>query len=190
MISTASDSESRWLTPPPARTAAFSQRAQAGQRLAGVADRGPCRAPHRTYWRVSVATPEQVAQEVERGALAGEDRPQRARRPRRAPSRPRSRRRRRRASSTSTSGRAARNASVAAAVPASTPRCAATNAADRGLVVADARERREVAERAEVLGERAATTSRDDATRADRTRSCGSHGQRRERHEVGASTSR
>ena len=44
LISTASDSESRWLKPPPARTAARCDRAQAGQGLAGVEDARPGRA--------------------------------------------------------------------------------------------------------------------------------------------------
>ena len=79
--STASDSPARWFQPPPARTAAFSRARRPGRGLAGVEHPGggvgggdgvdePTR--HGGH-------PRQVAEEIERGALGGEDRPHRAR---------------------------------------------------------------------------------------------------------------
>ena len=105
LISTASESESRWLKPPPARTAARLQRPQAGQRLARVADARP-----RRRAALHVAPRQRrdagaVRQEVERDPFAAEDRTQRAAAPGRASSRPRPRRRRARPTRRSRAGR-------------------------------------------------------------------------------------
>ena len=59
LISTASPRPSRWLTPAAAAHGVLLQQPQAGQRLAGVADRGrPCPRRRRPRRRVAVATPE------------------------------------------------------------------------------------------------------------------------------------
>ena len=80
MTRTASDRLPRWLCPPPARTAAFSSARSPGvvlrvsrTRVAGLAaahgvDEAPGQGGHAR----------QVAEEVEGGALGGEDRPQRS----------------------------------------------------------------------------------------------------------------
>ena len=78
--STKSESEPRWLTPPPARTAAFSSARSPGMVLRVSQMRTPPRSPATasTNARVGGGDAGQVAEEVERGALAGEHGAQRA----------------------------------------------------------------------------------------------------------------
>ncbi len=76
LIRTASDRDARWLRPPPARTAAFSSARSPGSVLRVSRIRTPPPAAW-TNARVRVATPDQVTEEVERGALAAQDRPHR-----------------------------------------------------------------------------------------------------------------
>ena len=143
-----SDSEPRWFDAAAGPHRGLLQRPQPGQGLAGVPD------PAAVAGGVDEPAGErgdarEVAEEVERGALAGEDRPQRAGRPRptfvpgaigvavvdRA-------------TSTCTRGSSCANTSVAHAVPASTP-SARADEVDGGAVVGAAPARGEVAERPE-----------------------------------------
>ena len=152
LMSTASDSESRWLNPPPARTAARCTCRKPGQRLARVEHaRLPLGGAHvAARQRRDART---VAEEVERGALTGEDDPQRARYLAELHAR---------------LDRLAvahvplqRGVGVELGEDLGRERGAGEHAfvardegRDRGLVVADARERRDVAEHAEIFGQR------------------------------------
>ena len=64
----------RWLTPPPATTAAFSSSLRPGVVLRVSRIRAPVPSTARTKVAVIVATPERRASEVQREALRGEDR--------------------------------------------------------------------------------------------------------------------
>ena len=156
LISTASESESRWLNPPPARTAAFSSARSPGSVLRVSRMRAlPSRGAHVAAGQRRDARA--VRQEVQRDALAAEDRPQRARRP--SPSVVPGVDRvavAQRATSTPTVG-------VDLAEHLGRGRGAGEHALARArrtrpiavCVLVDARDRRDVAEQAEVLGERA-----------------------------------
>ena len=72
----------RWLTPPPQRTAYFCSARKPGQRLAGVADPGAGALERVDPVRGRGGDAGEVAGEVERGALGGEQRRGSARRPR------------------------------------------------------------------------------------------------------------
>ena len=78
---TASDRPARWLVPPPARTAAFSRTRSPGVvlRVSRTCDRRVALVRRRHVLRGQRGDARQVAEEVERGALGGEDRAQRAR---------------------------------------------------------------------------------------------------------------
>ena len=78
LIRIASSSPRRWLRPPPAATAAFSSAAQARGRLAGVEDRRARAVDRGDEARGQGRDPRQVAEQVERRALAGEQGPGRA----------------------------------------------------------------------------------------------------------------
>ena len=72
-MSTASDSESRWLNPPPARTAARCRARSPGSvlRVSRMRTSSPTAVTHR---RVNVAIPEQCDKKVQRDALAEQHR--------------------------------------------------------------------------------------------------------------------
>ena len=129
-------------------------RAQPGQRLAGVPD--PCRRSPAasTNRRVSVATPDRWHRKLSAVRSPVSTERKRPATPRRPWCRGRRRRRRRAASCTATAGSSCANTSVAHAVPASTPSARATTSAVALRVGGDERGG-EVAERPEVLGERA-----------------------------------
>ena len=114
LISIQSDRLPRWLRPPPARTAAFASERSPGHGLArvphpAVASFGGLR--HECGGQRRDAR--QVPQEVQRGALAGEDRRQTARAPRRTPGPASTRRRRPPTRSPSTAGSTWAKVSVA-----------------------------------------------------------------------------
>ena len=104
LISAASDSDIRWLTPPPHRTAYFSSARRPGVVLRVSRIAAPVPSTASTQRRVKRGNARQVSQQIQRGALGGEQRsgrsgrgqqhgaggyPRRRRRPvrRRAPSR-------------------------------------------------------------------------------------------------------
>ena len=73
LISAASPRLIRWLTPPPQRTAYFSSARRPGSVLRVSRIRAPVPATASTQARVRGGDPGQVGQQVQRGALGGED---------------------------------------------------------------------------------------------------------------------
>ena len=178
LTSTQSDRLPRWLRPPPARTAAFSSARRPGRASCGC----PRPAPPRRAAAASTkrggerGDARQVAEEVERGALAGEDRARadpttvpidRARLDRVAvAARPRHLDRRRRPGA---------NASVAHSGAREHARPRAT-IRGRGASWPGEQRRGEVAERGEVLGQRHAPPRRARRGRGRLARSDASGG--------------
>ena len=72
LTSAASDSDIRWLTPPPQRTAYFSSARRPGVVLRVSRTAAPVPSTASTQRRVSGGDAGQVAEQVQRGALAGE----------------------------------------------------------------------------------------------------------------------
>ena len=168
--STNSDSEPRWFTPPPARTAAFSTARSPGSvlRVSQIARRRSRGLDEPAGER---RHPRQVAQEVERGALAGEHAsaagpdtsPSLAPRPTASPS------------STSQPHRAPEGR--AARTPRSRTRCRRSRLPTRATTSTVARDvggdqrGREVAERPDVLGQRGGRPAPAPRAPARRSRS-------------------
>ena len=142
------------------------ERAQAGERLARVPDAGAT--ARRVRRGVDEAAgqggdPREVAEEVQRGALGGEDRRERALDGADDVAAPATASPSVDLQSTTTAVSTCAKASVAHAVPASTPALAGDERRPRPCFAGVEQRRRDVAERPEILGERASDRVADDA---------------------------
>ena len=160
LTSTASERPARWLVPAAGAHGRLLEGAQARRGLAGVEDLRPRVAlvGRRDEARGQGRDTREVAQEVERRPLGGEDRSQRARHLEHRLARPTARRRRPRATRARARGRPARKASSAQSRPGQHAVLAGPQREARRRRPA-APGRRHVALGTEVLGQRRSTAS-------------------------------
>ena len=161
LTSAASDSDMRWLTPPPQRTACFSSARRPGVVLRVSRMRAPVPATASHPGGGERGDAGQVAQQVERRALGGEQRPHRARRPPAPPARAPPRSPSVASARSSTPGTTTSSDGHGDADAGERPVGAGDERRDAAQVGGHGRDRRDVLPAVEVLGDRPADEVED-----------------------------